>query len=61
MLRWAFTFLIIGLIAGLLAFTGVAGTAVGIAKILSFLFLALFAFLTLFVVLGLYIGASLRK
>ncbi len=43
MLRWSFTFLLIGLIAGLLGFTGVAGTAVGIAKTLFVLFLALFA------------------
>ena len=42
MLRWSFIFLIIGLIAGLLGFTGVAGTAVGIAKTLFVLFLALF-------------------
>lgn len=43
MLRWSFIFLVIGLLAGLLGFTGVAGAAVGIAKVLFFLFLALFA------------------
>ena len=48
MLKWAFTFLIIALIAGALGFTGVAGAAMGVAKILFFLFLALFvAFLVL--------------
>ena len=58
MLRWAFTFLVIGIVAGLLGFTGVAGAAVGIAKILFFLFLALF---TLFLVLGLLAVNRLRK
>jgi uncharacterized membrane protein YtjA (UPF0391 family) len=45
MLRWALIFLIIGLIAGLLGFTDIAGVAVGIAKILFFLFLLVFAVL----------------
>ena len=34
MLGWAVTFLIIGLVAGVLGFTGVAGVAVEIAWIL---------------------------
>ena len=42
MLSWAITFLIIAIIAAILGFGGVAGTAVGIAKILFFVFLALF-------------------
>lgn len=42
MLSWAITFLIIALIAAILGFGGIAGTAVGIAKILFFVFLALF-------------------
>ena len=42
MLGWALTFLVIALIAGLLGFTSVAGTAMGIAKILFFVFLVLF-------------------
>jgi uncharacterized membrane protein YtjA (UPF0391 family) len=42
MLRWSLTFLVFGLIAALLGFTSVAGTAMGIAKILFFVFLALF-------------------
>lgn len=42
MLRWAFIFLIIGILAGLLGLTGVAGAAVGIAKVIFFLFLGLF-------------------
>ena len=42
MLSWAVTFLIIALIAAVLGFGGIAGTAVGIAKILCFVFLVLF-------------------
>ena len=38
MLRWALVFLIIALIAAGLGFTGVAGAAAGIAKILFWLF-----------------------
>ena len=34
MIGWAVTFLIVGLIAGLLGFTGIAGTAVYFAWIL---------------------------
>ena len=33
MLSWAFTFLIIALIAALLGFTGIAGAAAAIAKV----------------------------
>jgi uncharacterized membrane protein YtjA (UPF0391 family) len=42
MLGWALTFLVIALIAGVLGFTTVAGAAMGIAKILFFVFLVLF-------------------
>jgi len=35
-------FLVIGLIAGILGFTGVAGTSIAIAKVLFFIFLAIF-------------------
>jgi uncharacterized membrane protein YtjA (UPF0391 family) len=42
MLRWAVIFLVIGVIAGLFGFTGIAGISYGIAKFLFFLFLALF-------------------
>ena len=42
MLSWAITFLIIAIIAAVLGFGGIAGTAVGIAKLLFFVFLALF-------------------
>lgn len=43
MLGWALTFLIIALIAAFLGFGGVAGTAIGIAKIIFFVALVLFA------------------
>ena len=42
MLSWALTFLVIALIAGVLGFGVVAGTAATIAKILFFVFLVLF-------------------
>lgn len=42
MLSWAITFLVIAIIAAVLGFGGIAGTAVGIAKILFFVFLILF-------------------
>ena len=42
MINWAITFLVIALIAAILGFGGIAGTAVGLAKILFFVFLVLF-------------------
>ncbi|MDP3852823.1 DUF1328 domain-containing protein [Phenylobacterium sp.] len=42
MLGWALTFLVVALIAGLLGFTSIAGAAMGIAKIMFFVFLVLF-------------------
>ena len=39
MLKWSLTFFVIALIAGLLGFTGIAGTAMGIAKLFFVLFL----------------------
>jgi uncharacterized membrane protein YtjA (UPF0391 family) len=41
MLHWSLIFLVIAIIAGILGFGGIAGTAVGIAKILFFLFLVI--------------------
>ena len=43
MLRWALIFLVLGIIAALLGFTGIAGVSIGIAKFLFFAFLAIFA------------------
>jgi uncharacterized membrane protein YtjA (UPF0391 family) len=45
MLYWAFVFLVIGLIAGLFGFTGIAGASIGIAKFLAGLFLVVFLIL----------------
>ena len=42
MLHWSITFLVIGLIAAVLGFTGVAGAATQIAWILFVVFLVLF-------------------
>ena len=41
MLNWAVTFFIIAIVAALLGFTSIAGSAVEIAKILFFVFLVL--------------------
>ena len=42
MLSWSLTFLVIALIAGVLGFGVIAGTAASIAQILFFVFLVLF-------------------
>ena len=39
MLRWALIFLVVALVAAVLGFGGIAGTAAGIAKILFWIFL----------------------
>ncbi|HVK50752.1 MAG TPA: DUF1328 domain-containing protein [Pseudoxanthomonas sp.] len=49
MIKWAIIFAIIGLIAGVLGFTGIAGGAFGIAK---FLFWAAVIIAVLLFVLG---------
>lgn len=49
MIKLAIAFLLVGLIAGLLGFTGLAGAAMGIAKVIFFIGLALFV---LMLVLG---------
>ena len=45
MLKWAFVFLAIGLIAALLGFTSVAGASIAIAKLLFFVFMVIFVVL----------------
>lgn len=50
MLKLALTFLLIGLVAALLGFTGIAGASFAIAKFFALLFLVLFL---VFLVLGL--------
>ena len=53
MLRWALIFLVVGLIAGLLGFTGIAGASIAIAKTLFFIFMVIFLVL---LIAGLAIG-----
>jgi uncharacterized membrane protein YtjA (UPF0391 family) len=48
MLYWAAMFLVIALVAALFGFGGIAGSAVGIAKVLFFVFLVLFVLSLLF-------------
>jgi len=43
MLRWAVIFFVVALIAALFGFTDIAAAAAGIAKILFFIFVVLFA------------------
>lgn len=45
MLRWAFIFLVVGLIAAVLGFTNIAGASIEIAKILFFVFMVIFVVL----------------
>lgn len=43
MLYWALVFLVVALVAGALGFGGVASASAGIAQVLFFIFLVLFA------------------
>jgi uncharacterized membrane protein YtjA (UPF0391 family) len=45
MLKWALIFLVIGLIAGVLGFTTIAGASIAIAKFIFFIFIAIFVVL----------------
>jgi uncharacterized membrane protein YtjA (UPF0391 family) len=42
MLRWAVTFLIIAIVAGVFGFGGIAAAATDMARVLFFIFLVLF-------------------
>jgi uncharacterized membrane protein YtjA (UPF0391 family) len=57
MLKWAFLFLIAGIVLGVLGFGGVGGVFVGIAKVLFFIALAIFLIL---LVLGLLAGKAIK-
>jgi uncharacterized membrane protein YtjA (UPF0391 family) len=52
MLGWVVTFLIIGLIAAILGFGGIAGASFGIAKLLFFIFMVLFLIAIVFGTIG---------
>ena len=56
MIKWAIIFAIIGLLAGVLGFTGLAGAAMGIAK---FLFWAAVIIAVILFVLGMTIYKKL--
>lgn len=43
MLTWSLIFLVVALVAGALGLSGIASTAGGIARVLFFIFLILFA------------------
>jgi len=58
MIRLAITCLVIGLIAAILGFGGIAGAFVGFAKILFFVGLALFV---LFLMLGMRSGSGIAR
>ena len=45
MIKWALIFLVVGLIAGLLGFTGIAGASFAVAKLLFFVAIAIFVIL----------------
>lgn len=57
MLKWAFLFLIVGIVLGVLGFGGVGGVFVGLAKVLFFVALAVFLIL---LVLGLLAGKAVK-
>ena len=57
MLKLAITFLVLGLILGVLGFGGIGGAFIGIAKILFFIAVALFL---IFLVLGLLAGKAVK-
>jgi uncharacterized membrane protein YtjA (UPF0391 family) len=56
MLKLALFFLIVSLVAALFGFTGISAAAAGIARILFFIFIALFVIL---LVVGLMVGSAL--
>jgi uncharacterized membrane protein YtjA (UPF0391 family) len=58
MLKWALIFFVVAIIAAAFGFTGIAAGAAGIAKILFFLFVALFVVMLL---LGLFAGRAATR
>jgi len=51
MLRWALIFLVVAIIAGVLGFGGIAGTAAGIAEVLFWCFVVI---TVIFFLLGMF-------
>jgi uncharacterized membrane protein YtjA (UPF0391 family) len=58
MLRWAFLFLVVALIAALFGFGGIASAAAGIAKVLFFIAIAIFLVM---VMLGMAVGRKVTS
>ncbi len=58
MLRLALLFLILGLVAGALGFTTIAGASIAVAKFLFFIFVAIFL---VFLILGLTAARRLGR
>lgn len=58
MLKLALTFLVIGLVLGLLGFGGIGGAFVGIAKVLFFIAIALFV---IFLIVALVTGKAVKS
>ena len=58
MLRWALFFLVAGLVLALLGFGGIGGAFIGVAKLLFFVAIAVFAVL---LVLGLMAGRGVAR
>ena len=58
MLRWAVIFFVISIIAALFGFTDIAAGAAEIAKVLFFIFVAVFV---IFLVLGLTVAQKVRS
>ncbi|MBP7804715.1 MAG: DUF1328 domain-containing protein [Candidatus Pacebacteria bacterium] len=54
MLKWTLIFLVIAIIAGIFGFTTVAGAAIGIAKVIFFIFI-------IFFVVSLIAGLTITK
>lgn len=57
MLKWAFIFLIVAVVAGAMGLTGIEGVAAGISKTLFFVFITIFVIL---LVAGLALGRKMR-
>jgi uncharacterized membrane protein YtjA (UPF0391 family) len=58
MLKWAFIFLVIALVAALFGFGGIASTAAGIAKVLFFIAIAIFVVMLL---LGMFAARKISR
>jgi len=56
MLKWALFFFVISLVAGLFGFTGISAATAEIAKILFYIFVALFV---IFLIIGLMAGRAI--